>query len=172
VFDVSDGSWKTLSGGRVNHVAVVGWEGLGIAMRAGCSEREQLAVCQLLRRLTIEQVQLALPDGARSLCRHSQVRSAVGWVGKPLEPQEREEFVRVTADSLKSAAVVADFRWMGRHRFRTSLAAAIHRAIRDQAPAQAVLDQLAREWESEINQIGRRKFLDSYRSGLGLLPSI
>ncbi|MEO1996437.1 MAG: extracellular solute-binding protein [Planctomycetaceae bacterium] len=172
VFDVSDESWKTLNGDRVNHVAVVGWEGLGIAIRAGCSEREQLALCQLLRRLTIEQVQLALPDGARSLCRHSQMRSAVGWVGKSLEPQERAEFVRVTADSLKSAAVVADCCWVGRHRFRASLAAAIHRAIRDQAPSQAVLDQLAIEWESEVQQIGRRKFLDSYRAGLGLRPSI
>jgi len=172
VFDISEEAWTGIKGDRINHVGVVGWSGLGIAIRSGCSERQQLAACQLLRRLTIEQVRVALPDGARSLCRHSQLRQAVGWVGHRLTSQECGQYIRATADSLKSAAVVADFSFVERERFRATLGTAVRRAIREQIEAQTVLDQLAAEWEAAIQHIGRRKFLDSYRAGLGLMPSI
>ena len=147
VFDVAESAWKTLENERVNRVAVIGWDGLGIAIRAGCTDREQLAVCQLLRRLTIDQLRLAFPAGARSVCRYSQVKSAAGWRNKSLDAQERALYVEAVANSLKSAAVVVDYSFVGRTRFRETLAAAIHQAISEQASAQVVLDQLAREWQ-------------------------
>ena len=172
VFDISEEAWTGLKGNRINHVAVVGWRGLGIAIRSGASERQQLAACQLLRRLTMEQVRVALPDGTRTLCRHSQMREAIGWVGHRLSSRERGQYILATADSLKSAAAVADFSFVDRERFRAALGTAVRRALQEPIEAQTVLDQLAAEWKAAIQSIGRRKFLDSYRAGLGLMPSI
>ncbi len=169
VFNQTTHDWEQQQD-RLNYVPLTGFDGLCAAVGYSPESPQSAAAWNLLKFLTINELDAAFPQPLKGLVRESQTTSIAGWVGEDLSADEQYDYVSVVSKSLRDDQLVACLPFPERHIFRNALTDAISRILIDGVPADSALRNVAQEWEKLTEQEDRRKVVSTYRRRLGLSP--
>ena len=171
VYNRTIAEWQPTREVDPNHATLTAFAGLACGVSPQTPPEHQRAAWNLLAELAVQGVAGNFPGPAKSLCRESQLVAAATWTADDLSAAERGRYVGALAQSLRNENLATELPILGRDGFRDDLTAGLTRFLATDASAQEALTQVAAQWNTRLDQIGRQKVLNSYRISLGRPPN-
>ncbi|MGD9855891.1 MAG: ABC transporter substrate-binding protein [Planctomycetaceae bacterium] len=170
VYNRDRASWDTLDGNQLNRPALCGFGGVCVCVMKSASDIEQEAAWDLWGGL------LAIQDeGIVSVVPGIPVRAtgladAIKRAAQTLPAAAQRSLEQAISANHQNPLLVAELPCAGREQLLAVLADSVRQALDEGADAQHALDQAAGSWSGLLDELGRRRVLNSYRRRLGLSP--
>jgi ABC-type glycerol-3-phosphate transport system substrate-binding protein len=170
VYDRKGSSWESLPEGEVNYATLAPVGGLAMAVAKSIPGERAEAAWNLVNFLSVDRYQQALATVPKSVCRESQMASAVDWIGPELRTDEMYGYLAVCSESLRTTNVSPELPVIGRAELRKCLTEGITSTLEVKATPEAALKEVADRWRAISAGFGVERMRDSYRACLGLAP--
>ncbi|MFG0334118.1 MAG: extracellular solute-binding protein [Maioricimonas sp. JB049] len=168
VFNHETGAWESFRQ-KPNRVSVVGQGGYTICVSRSAAEKLRQAAWNLWETIEAAERDNGFRGEYWTLCRTSQVGVFASRAGV-LQGLEPTQFQNAVAASLRAPRVVLDIALPQRDEFAHLLAEAVHRVLKEEATPAAALEEAARAWSAQAQQIGPAHVLNTCRAAMGLSP--
>ncbi len=162
--------WESLPDGKINAVSLTGFCGLGAGVAKNPDAIVEQAAWNLIGQIGVAQLDNYFEQGARSICRESDILNAPNWGGDDLSGEEQHDFATSIKLGFTDQQTVAELPVVGREEFRSALNEGITAALERQSPPAEALAEVARKWQAHIDTFEADHVRDSYRQSLGLIP--
>jgi multiple sugar transport system substrate-binding protein len=167
VYQMSDKSWQTRTGGTAVTIPLLGTTGRigAVARRA----RSVSAASNFLMWLTQDETarRVSSSSAATTLFRASQTASPQVWVEPLLAPAARQ-FAQAMVANQQQPGSLTMLRIPSQDRYLQVLDEAVRQAVAGKLSAEEALQQVARRWTQLTDQLGRDNQLAAYQASLGL----
>jgi multiple sugar transport system substrate-binding protein len=166
VYDASRATWEPLADKGVSHVTLTGFSGWGIGATAASSRIQIEAAWNAVGKVSGSDMVSGFPPTLVGLCRESQLQSGV--LPATFSRQAPLSAANAVGESLRNTRLVAELAVAGREKFRQALSRGLGTVLDGTQSPEASLQAVATEWRQTIEQIGKSKHCNNYRSSLGL----
>jgi multiple sugar transport system substrate-binding protein len=173
VYQRQTGEWQPAPEGSAAHrVTLIGFDGWMVCAAAQLDAEARTAAWQLWTTLDSPELSGPAQPWAGAVVRSSRLADVLQHPSSGFRSDEWRAQVQTAADSLNSGRVVFDLPLPERQRFRDTLAAQLSTALAGEKAAQEALQAVRDDWNSIIDELGRRRVVNVYRacSGLSRLP--
>lgn len=170
VYNPSRHAWEAPADKGIHQVTLCGFAGTAVGASSRNSKLQTEAGWNALIKVCGGDFASGIPPGIVGLCRESQLRDSISYVGSGLEGDEALACTEAVGQSLRDARLAADLPVTGRLAFRDALAQGLAGALNGSQTPQESLQNVARNWREIIGRLGAAKVRDSYRANLGLSP--
>ncbi|MFN0197177.1 MAG: ABC transporter substrate-binding protein [Planctomycetaceae bacterium] len=162
--------WESLPDGKINAVSLTGFCGLGAGVAKNSDAKVEQAAWNLIGQIAVAQLDNYFEQGARSICRESDILNTPNWGGDDLSGEEQHDLARSIEVGFTDQQTVAELPVVGREEFRNALNEGITAALEGESPPASSLAGVAAKWQELIDKLGADQVRDSYRQSLGLTP--